>query len=213
MAGDSQEPPLSIFGLQQTLVPRISPTFTMRFNLTCLKSLPKSMILCRKSSGCFANISTRTPLTPGKTQLQFPFCCPSPTHCSLGEWTQPGPIHEGSLHPSICLLPHLPNTQDWMSHMSLLCFARTRWKETTARPTVSLTPLIISQYRLCHRDTQTQKDMSITQRKAVWQLLDVSLIQKLNLNKYIYLLFWDTGTSYSRAGHCNNTALQVYFSL
>lgn len=119
------------------------------------------MVLVGKPSGRFASLSTKIPPAPGVTQLRFPLCSLSPLHYGQGGQTQPGPIREDipAQHPPTHLPPSprtspLPNARG-LSHLSLLCFARTGWKETTARPTVSLYPLIFSQYRRCQIVVQT----------------------------------------------------------
>lgn len=80
---------------------------------------------------------------------------PFPTHSGQGGQSRPGPIGEGNpaQHPPACqpLRPQtapLPKARGGMSRLSLLCFTRTGWKETAARPTVSLYSLTVRQYRM-----------------------------------------------------------------
>jgi len=140
----------------------------MHVNLTCPKSLPKTIwsfpgyprcALPIFPAGTWHNtaavprvFSFPHALWPVRTDSAWPQPC--------GQQAQHPPAH---LPPSPHTAP-LPNARGGMSLLSLLCFARTGWKETTARPTDSFYALFFSQYRLCQIVAQIYRDKNITQR-------------------------------------------------
>lgn len=135
---------------QEPAPPQLSQCMLVRH---VVKAFRRLYIFPKKFSGHFASLSTRILLAPSVTQFS--------SHCALppcalwpGRMNPAQPHQRGQHSPASPSPPASspqtiarPNSQGGMSRLTLLCFAR-GWKETAARLTASLYPLIFSQHRL-----------------------------------------------------------------